>query len=133
MSTRELDELFRSSEPGPDPAGRAEGTVLFMPGTPLASRVARVLQAVAWQGKVVDPGGAYLKNLVTPLHIRAVKASIYRAPSWLDRREAIVIDYSRTSLVARAVRDEIREVAPGLYLGLVFLSGRLVLRFSLHF
>jgi hypothetical protein len=51
----------------------------------------------------------------------------------LDGEETIVLDYSQTSLAARSVRDEIREVAPGLYLGLAFWRGRRVLHFSLRF
>ena len=37
-----------------------------------------------------------------------------RAPSWLDSKECIVLDYSETSLVAHWIRDEIRQIAPGL-------------------
>jgi hypothetical protein len=44
-----------------------------------------------------------------------------------------VLDYSKTSLVARQVRDEIREIAPGVFLGLVFLGHRHVLDFTLDF
>jgi hypothetical protein len=44
-----------------------------------------------------------------------------------------VLDYSKTSIVAHLVRDEIREIAPGVYLGLVFLGRRHVLDFTLDF
>ena len=33
---------------------------------------------------------------------------------------SIVLDYNRTSKVYERYRDELREVAPGLYLGLMF-------------
>jgi hypothetical protein len=36
-------------------------------------------------------------------------------------------DYSETSLLARCVRDEIREVADGLYLGRVFWKRRRII------
>ena len=49
-----------------------------------------------------------------------MRAKVYKEASWFDGKETIVLDYSKTSFVARKVRDEIREVAPGLYLGLVF-------------
>ena len=39
--------------------------------------------------------------------------------------------YATTSLLARSVRDEIREVSPGVYLRLVFWRGHKVARFSL--
>ena len=43
----------------------------------------------------------------------------------------IVLDYSKTSRVAGSVRDEIREIAPGLYIGVVYGERRLPIRFSL--
>jgi hypothetical protein len=44
-----------------------------------------------------------------------------------------VLDYSKRSLVARWVRDEIRRVAPGLYLGLVYLKRTRLIYFTLQF
>jgi hypothetical protein len=44
-----------------------------------------------------------------------------------------VLDYSRTSLVAHWIRDEIREVAGRTYLGQVFVRGRKLLHFTLTF
>jgi hypothetical protein len=49
----------------------------------------------------------------------------------VDGRPCIVIDYSKTSLIACLIRDEIREVAPGLYLGVVFLGRMKILNFAL--
>ena len=62
-----------------------------------------------------------------------MRAKVYKEASWFDGEETIVLDYSKTSFVARQVRDEIREVAPGLYLGLVFWKKDKVLHFSLDF
>jgi len=44
-----------------------------------------------------------------------------------------VLDYSKTSLVARQIRDEIREVAPGVFLGVVFWGHHHVVDFALDF
>ena len=41
-------------------------------------------------------------------------------PSCLDGKPSIVMDYGETSLVWADVRDEVREVAPGLYLGRMY-------------
>jgi hypothetical protein len=38
----------------------------------------------------------------------------------MDGRPALIIDYSRTSHVYARYRDEIRQVGPGLYLGLMY-------------
>ena len=62
-----------------------------------------------------------------------MRAKVYKEASWFDGVETIVLDYSKTSFFARHVRDEIREVAPGLYLGLVYFKKDKVLHFSLKF
>ena len=83
---------------------------------------------------MIDRDGGHLVNLVSPLRMRAIKAKLYEGDSWLDGAPSIFIDYSTTSLVARWVHDEIREVAPGLFLGLVYVrKRRLPLRFALDF
>ena len=49
----------------------------------------------------------------------------------MDGEETIVIDYSKTSFVARKIRDEIREIEPGVYLGKVWWSRTRILDFAL--
>jgi hypothetical protein len=44
-----------------------------------------------------------------------------------------VLDYSKTSLVAHYIRDEIREVSPGVYLGLVYWGQKKLIHFALKF
>jgi hypothetical protein len=45
----------------------------------------------------------------------------------------IVHDYSQTSFVAHWVRDEIRLIGPGLYLGKVFWDKTPLIHFTLQF
>jgi len=133
LSAEELDELFRSSDAGPIPAGEAHGTVLVRPGTDLAEPAAKLLHLIAWKGKVFDPDKGELLNEVGPFGWKSVRAKVYKDESWLDGKEAIILDYSKTSVVAQWIRDEIREVAPRLYLGLVFWEKSKILHFSLKF
>jgi hypothetical protein len=88
---------------------------------------------LAWQGKVFYPEQADLLNRVGPFGLLVARARVYRDASWMDGREAIVLDYSVSSLPFRAIRDEIREVAPGLYLGVVYWVGSKTINFSLWF
>ena len=37
--------------------------------------------------------------------------------SWIDGKPALIMDYAETSKLFPAIRDEVREVSPGLYLG----------------
>ena len=66
------------------------------------------------------PRRASLRNRILPFGLNAIIAKVYKAPSWLDGKECIVLDYSETSLVAHWIRDEIRLIGPGLYLGKVY-------------
>jgi hypothetical protein len=133
MSPDELDQLFRQSDAGEIPRGEAKGTVLIRPGTELAGPAAKLIHLLVWQGKVFDPDHGELRNEILPFGIKAVRAKVYKAPSWLDAREAIVLDYSDTSVVAHWIRDEIRDVGRGTYLGLVFWERDKLLHFALQF
>jgi len=62
-----------------------------------------------------------------------VAAEVYKAPSWLDDKECIVLDYSKTSLVAHWIRDEIRLISPNFYLGKVYWDKKRLIDFSLNF
>ena len=44
-----------------------------------------------------------------------------------------MLDYSKTSLVAKWIRDEIREVSPGIYLGIVYWGKKKLIHFALKF
>ncbi len=131
MSKAELDELFRSSPVGDIPEGDTNGTVIANPGTFLAKLNAKAAHLIAWQGKVFNPATEDLKNKITPFRMKSIRARVYKEPSWVDGQECIVLDYSKTSKVARFIRDEIREVSPGVYLGVVFWGKRRVLKFAL--
>jgi hypothetical protein len=132
MSNRALDGLFRSSPPGRVPNGNMRGTLVAFSGTPLAKPVSRLAYLVGWQGKVVNSRRGTLVNKISPLRLRAIKALVGLGDSWVDGSPCVLIDYSRTSLVARSVRDEIRLVGPQLYLGVIWLGGRRIGWFTLR-
>ena len=122
MSQTKLDRLFRDSLAGELPHGRFKGTFLVAPGTVLNAATAELIRLFAWQGKVFDAEHGRLNNLVLPPGFEAVPARVYIAPSRFDGNECIVLDYSETSFVARWVRDEIREIAHGVYLGKTYFA-----------
>jgi hypothetical protein len=133
MSQAELDDLFRRSPAGEIPAGEAEGTAIIAPGTEVSDLIARFVHIFAWKGKVFDPATGTLRNLILPDSDKAIIARVYKQASWLDGTECIVLDYSKTSLVAHWIRDEIRLIAPGTYLGIVFWERERLINFALQF
>jgi hypothetical protein len=44
-----------------------------------------------------------------------------------------VLDYSQTSIVAQWIRDEIRMIGPGIYLGEVYWNKARLIHFALQF
>ncbi|MFD5513483.1 hypothetical protein ACFWIB_37890 [Streptomyces sp. NPDC127051] len=131
LSRPDLDELFRMSPAGEIPVGDARGTVLAARGAAVSTMAARVVRLIVWKGKVFDAERGELRNRVTPFGVRAIRAKVYRDPSRLDDGECTVLDYSRTSVLAHWIRDEIREIKPGVYLGIVYWGRRKVLNFAL--
>ncbi len=133
MSQDQLDDLFRASPAGEILAGEAKGTAIIAPGTNFNDNLAEFVSHFAWQGKVFDPEKGVLRNRILPFGLNAILAKVYKAPSWMDGKECIVLDYSETSLVAKWIRDEIREIAPRIYLGKVFWSKKRLIDFALEF
>jgi hypothetical protein len=132
MSQEQLDDLFRASPPGDIPDGRAEGTVLVAPGTVLTEPAAKLTHLLAWKGKAFDAARGELRNELLPVGILAVHARISKGPSWFDGEECIVLDYSQTSLIAHWIRDELRQIGPRLYLGIVFWDHVKLINFALR-
>jgi hypothetical protein len=133
MTREQLDQLFRASPAGPIPNGWGRGVAILAPGSPSSKNIAMAIELVGWQGKTFDAARGALLNRITPFQINAIAADVYAGPSVLDNRDCIVLDYSKTSNVARWIRDEIRLVAPDLYLGFAYVAGIQLIGFSLDF
>jgi hypothetical protein len=133
MSQAQLDELFTSSPSGKIPDGEAEGTAIVAPGTRFSPEIANFISHFAWQGKIFDAEKGVLRNKILPFGLSAIIAKVYKEESWLDGKECIVLDYSDTSLIAHWIRDEIREISPGLYLGKVYWARQRLIDFALQF
>lgn len=136
MERDELDEIYVGCEgAGPLPTGEMRGTAIVA-GSQLSRIMAKLARMFAWQGKVFDIFAAdgtagVLVNKITLLSLTFIVAKVYRDASWMDDKETIVIDYSSTSFFFGKVRDEIREVEPGVYLGKVWWGKTRIMDFAL--
>ena len=134
-SREELDEIYRNAEAGEIPTGDTRGTAILA-GSIFSKFIAGFARLFAWQGKIfdlfsTDGQSGILVNKILPLGLTFIVAKVYRDKSWLDGKDTIVIDYSKTSLLARVIRDEIREIEPGVYLGKVWWGKTRILDFAL--
>lgn len=81
------------------------------------SHVTAWLAGLLWQGKVFEmkDGKNVLVNKV--LGFKAIRAKVFHGKGWFDDNQSIILDYKDTSLVAHFFVDEMRLVAPDIYLG----------------
>lgn len=135
MAQAELDALYTRSEPGPIPDGESDGLANAFPGTALGS-LTQAFFGLCWQGKAFDASAGRLVNKILGF-LRGCPARVFLGESWLDGKPAIIIDYMGVSLLCRPVRDEIRRVAPNVYLGVAYVrtpgTPVAALRFALDF
>jgi len=133
MSQKDLDDLFSNSPAGDIPNGEAQGTAIIAPGTTFSPAIASLINIFGWQGKTFDAAHGTLRNRISAFGVNAIVAEVYKTASWFDGKECIVLDYSKTSIVAEHVRDEIRLISPGFYLGLVYWKNDKTIHFALQF
>ncbi len=133
MSQQQLDELFTNSPAGQIPSGEGNGTAIIASGTPFSAEIASLINIFVWQGKTFDAAHGTLTNHISAFGLNAIVAEVYKDASWFDNKECIVLDYSKTSLVAKHIRDEIRQLSPGVYLGIVYWDKTRTIHFSLEF
>lgn len=133
MTSPQLDDLFTNAPVGDIPNGEGKGTAIIGAGTVFTPAIASFINYFAWQGKIFDAKAGLLKNEISSFGIAAVVAKVYKGASWFDGKECIVLDYSQTSIVAGWIRDEIRMIEPGFYLGEVFGEGKRIFHFTLQF
>jgi hypothetical protein len=119
MPAADLRALFEASPAGSMPSGTVAGRAIKNPGSRWTVANSRATRLV-WQGKYFRDDGTMVNRLFGVA--RAIPADVYSGESALDGHPALIFDYSRSKLWP-TVRDEVREVAPGLYLGVMFKDG----------
>jgi hypothetical protein len=130
MGEAELQSLYRQGTVVGLPPGRVRGTVLPAPGARRNAAMS-VGARLVWQGKVVDDSGSMAVNRF--FGVPTIRGKLYQAESWLDGGPSLILDYAETSRVYARNRDEIRCIAPGLYLGLMYARADSGATLSMYF
>jgi len=130
MSWPELEQIYRQSQAGTIPEGYLRGRAIYCPCSKLAGVRSSVTNSL-WHGKLFDACTSTLVNQWSGF--KAIKAQVTYGTSWLDGKPSIIMDYSGTSRIWKDVRDEAREVAPGVYLGLMYRRKGCESEFKLYF
>ncbi len=115
MPESDLRALFAASPAATPPSGFVPGRAIKSPGSRLTVPYSRGTRLV-WQGKIFTEGR--MVNRVFGVG-KAIPADVYLGESRADGQPALILDYSHSKLWPD-VRDEVREVSPGLYLGIMY-------------
>jgi hypothetical protein len=108
--------LYARADLGRPLAGVAQGRLLYLTDRNARLRV-RLANAV-WRGKLACEDGAFVNRWIGG--VRAIGSHYVVGPSWIDGRPCIIMEYAPGTALFANMHDELREIAPGLYLGPVF-------------
>jgi hypothetical protein len=133
LDARTLGHLYRHARVPrlSEVRGDLKGRMLAVPA--LTGAVAGAVRALAsssrfpWRGKSFWPEGESRGegiNRVVSDRLRLFRFSTFIGPSRAGDFDAVQLDYDRPSnpFFIRVIKDEIRELAPGLYLGQAYLA-----------
>jgi len=112
----ELEQLFARSPVGPQPVGFVRGEIMHPANTSLPCWKAQMANKV-WKGKQFCESGDFVNQWK---HFQAIRSHVQYGPSYFDGRPCMVLEYDPKTPLFGNMRDEVREVAPGLYLAMVF-------------
>ena len=111
-----LESLYSQGTVTTPPPGFAPGRAIPDPGSRKTVRKSKVI-GVLWKGKVFSDG-QMINRLAGGRE--AVTASVYVGESWLDGKPSLILDYAGSKRFGD-VRDEMREVSPGVFVGLTYV------------
>ncbi len=107
------EDLFRQSTLGCAPTGSTRGTIVYADGK--HPRCKARLQGIVWKGKIFCCDGTFTNRWLGG--VRAISEHVRVEPSWLDGEPCLVMQYAPDAHVFANVRDEVRQIAPDLWLG----------------
>ncbi len=117
MSPCQLRALFLNADVGAPLTGCGRGRLLYLTDRMLP-RVKVRLANLVWRGKYVSGDGCFVNRWVAG--VEAIGSHYVIGPSWVDGRPAVIMEYPPGTALFGNMHDELREVAPGLYLGPVY-------------
>jgi hypothetical protein len=116
LSICQLDDLFCRATVHAPMCGWHPGEVIVFTNMP-APKVAKKLADTFWVGKHIEPDGYFINQWKKR---QALDSHIRIGPSFVDCKPCIIFEYPRCTPLFGPMRDEYREIAPGLYLGRMY-------------
>jgi hypothetical protein len=112
LREHELERLFANAEAAPPLVGYVRGQVLVLEGFRFPKAGAK-LAGVVWKGKHFDEEGRFINQFCG---FKALDSRAVYGPSWFDGGPCLVLEYPPGTPLFGNMRDEVRQVGPGLFL-----------------
>jgi hypothetical protein len=116
LSLCELAELYTNADVGTPFVGDARGKLLA--STDRHPKLKVIASNSLWKGKSAEEDGHFVNRWLGG--IRAIDSQYVVGPSWVDGKPSVIMEYSPGTKFFANTHDELREIAPGLYLGPVY-------------
>ena len=113
-----LDELFRSGRAVAPPVGYARGHILcFSADYYRCPRLSAAMSGAVWKGKHFNCDGSFVNQFAG---IKALRSCVASGKSWFDGADCIILEYPTGTPVFDDMRDEVREVCPGIFVSRLY-------------
>jgi hypothetical protein len=112
LDCHQLDAIFSKGTACHSPIGLGRGRILLRVDGKMP-RLRAKLQGLVWKGKFFSPDGTFTNQWAG---FRAIASHVAIGPSWYDGRPCVVLDYPPDAPIFGNARDELREIAPGVWL-----------------
>jgi hypothetical protein len=115
-----LDDLFRAGRAAGPPVGYCRGHVLYFSECYYkCPRLSAAMSGAVWKGKHFNCDGSFVNQFAC---VKAISSCARSGPSWFDGADCVILDYPPGTAIFGTWRDEVREVAPGLFLARLYNS-----------
>jgi hypothetical protein len=114
LSACQLHDLYTHADVGQPFVGVYRGRLVHLCDRVLP-RVKLFAARTVWRGKMACEDGSFVNRWVGGK--TAIASEYVIGPSWLDGKPAVLMEYPPGTKLMGNLHDELREIAPGLYLG----------------
>lgn len=114
LAPNQLQYLFMQGNLEHQLVGTARGRLLYLTDDKLPRIKVRLANSL-WRGKTAEPDGAFVNRWIGG--VNRIDSHYVVGPSWIDGRPAIIMEYAPDTKLFWNMHDELREIAPGLYMG----------------
>jgi hypothetical protein len=114
LSECQLRDIYTHASLGHPFVGVARGKLVYLADR-FAPGIKLRMSAAFWRGKMACEDGYFSNRWIG--NRNWIDSHYVIGPSWIDGKPAVIMEYAPGTKLFWNMHDELREIAPGLYLG----------------